>query len=85
MLYPLLAVLLMLRVLDTFKIFDTVFVLTGGGPGEATQVLSLYLYKTVFQFWELGRAAAGAVIIFLMFFILAGRLYKLFSVRLKLF
>jgi multiple sugar transport system permease protein len=85
MLYPLLAVLLLLRVLDTFKIFDTIFILTGGGPGEATQVLSLYLYKTVFQFWELGRAAAGAVLVWLMFFILASMLYRLFIRRLKLF
>jgi multiple sugar transport system permease protein len=85
MLYPLLAVLLMLRILDTFKIFDSVFVLTGGGPGDATQVISLYIYKNVFQFWELGRAAAAAVIIWVMFFVLAGRLYKLFSARLKLF
>lgn len=85
MLYPLLAVLLMLRLLDTFRIFDTVFIISGGGPGESTQVISIYLYKTVFQFWELGRAAAGAVLIFLAFFILASVLYRLFSVRLKLF
>lgn len=85
MLYPLLAVLLMLRVLDTFRIFDTVFIITGGGPGESTQVISIYLYKTVFQFWELGRAAAGAVLIFVMFFFFASLLYRLFSRRLKLF
>jgi multiple sugar transport system permease protein len=85
MLYPLLAVLLLLRLLDTFRIFDTVFIISGGGPGESTQVISIYLYKTVFQFWELGRAAAGAVLIFLAFFILASVLYRLFSVRLKLF
>lgn len=85
MLYPFLAVLLMLRVLDTFRIFDTVFIITGGGPGDATQVMSIYLYKSVFQFWELGQAAAGAVLIFVMFFFLASALYRLFSRRLKLF
>jgi multiple sugar transport system permease protein len=85
MLFPLLAVLLLLRTLDTFRIFDTIFILTGGGPGEATQVVSLYLYKSVFQFWELGRAAAGAVLIWIMFFIFASVLYRIFTRRLKLF
>jgi ABC-type sugar transport system permease subunit len=47
--------------------------------------MSIYLYKSVFQFWELGQAAAGAVLIFVMFFFLASALYRLFSRRLKLF
>jgi multiple sugar transport system permease protein len=85
MLLPLLAVLLLLRTLDSFRIFDTIFVLTGGGPGTATQVISIYLYKSVFQFWELGRAAAGAVLIWVIFFFFATILYRLFSNRLKLF
>jgi multiple sugar transport system permease protein len=85
MLLPLLAVLLLLRTLDSFRIFDTIFVLTGGGPGTATQVVSIYLYKSVFQFWELGRAAAGAVLIWVIFFFFATILYRIFSNRLKLF
>lgn len=85
MLFPLLAVLLLLRTLDSFRIFDTIFVLTGGGPGTTTQVISIYLYKSVFQFWELGRAAAGAVLIWVIFFIVASILYRIFSRRLKLF
>lgn len=85
MLLPLLAVLLLLRTLDSFRIFDTIFILTGGGPGTATQVVSIYLYKSVFQFWELGRAAAGAVLIWIMFFVFASILYRIFSRRLKLF
>lgn len=85
MLFPLLAVLLLLRTLDTFRIFDTIFILTGGGPGQATQAVSIYLYKSVFQFWELGRAAAGAVLIWVMFFIFASILYRIFTRRLKLF
>jgi multiple sugar transport system permease protein len=85
MLLPLLAVLLLLRTLDSFRIFDTIFILTGGGPGSSTQVVSIYLYKSVFQFWELGRAAAGAVLIWVMFFIFASILYQIFSKRLKLF
>jgi multiple sugar transport system permease protein len=85
MLLPLIAVLFMLRLIDTFKIFDTVYILTGGGPEDATETISLYLYKQVFSFFEVGRAAAAAVIIFLMFFVLASIAYQLLSKRLKLF
>jgi multiple sugar transport system permease protein len=85
MLLPLIAVLFLLRLIDTFKIFDTVYILTGGGPEDATETISLYLYKQVFSFFEVGRAAAAAVIIFLMFFVLASIAYQLLSKRLKLF
>ena len=85
MLLPLMAVLFLLRLIDTFKIFDTVYLLTGGGPEDATETISLYLYKQVFSFFEVGRAAAAAVIIFLMFFVLASIAYQLLSKRLKLF
>ena len=81
MLLPLLAVCSCCGLLDTFRIFDTMFIFTGGGPGTATQVISIYLYKSVFQFWELGRAAAGAVLIWSCFFIFATILYRLFSNR----
>ena len=84
-LYPLLAVLFLIRVIDTFKIFDTVFVLTGGGPQDATQTISLYLYKHVFDFFEVGVAAAAAVVIFVLFFIFASIAYRLFTRTLKLF
>ena len=84
-LYPLLAVLFLIRVIDTFKIFDTVFVLTGGGPQDATQTISIYLYKNVFDFFEVGLSAAAAVIIFILFFIFASIAYRLFTRTLKLF
>jgi multiple sugar transport system permease protein len=76
MLTPLMCVLVLLRVIDAFKIFDTVFLLTGGGPGVATETVSLYVYKRVFDFWDLGKASAAAVVVFLMFFGLANIFYK---------
>jgi multiple sugar transport system permease protein len=84
-LYPLIAVLLLLRVIDTVKIFDVVFLLTSGGPDNATQTISMFLYKDVFEFFNVGEAAAAAVIIFVLFFILASAAYRLFTRRLKLF
>lgn len=83
--YPILAVLFLIRIIDTFKIFDTIYLLTGGGPNDATQAMSVYLYKNVFDYYEVGLAAAAAVIIFVLFFILATIIYRLFSRTLKLF
>lgn len=83
--YPILAVLFLIRMIDAFKIFDTIYILTGGGPNDATQTMSIYLYKGVFDYYEVGLAAAAAVIIFVMFFILASIIYRIFSRTLKLF
>ena len=49
------------RMLDAFRVFDLVYVLTGGGPGWATQLLSIYVYLTSFQYQQLGYGAAMAV------------------------
>jgi multiple sugar transport system permease protein len=83
--YPILAVLLLIRIIDTFKIFDTIYILTGGGPNDSTQAMSVYLYKNVFDYYEVGLAAAAAVIIFVLFFIVSSLIYRLFSKTLKLF
>ena len=53
---------LLLRSIDTFKLFDKVYVLTGGGPGAATETLSMFVYKYGFTFQDWGRASAAAVI-----------------------
>jgi multiple sugar transport system permease protein len=76
LLMPLMAVIVLLRLIDAFKIFDTIFLLTGGGPGQATESLSLFTYKTVFDFWNLGTATATAVVIWLMFFVFSNVFYQ---------
>jgi len=55
-------VVAMLRIIDTFRIFDKVFALTGGGPGSSTEVLSFVIYKNAFRYYEFGYAASQAVI-----------------------
>ena len=84
MLYPLIAVLFLLRFIDTFKIFDSVFILTRGGPGDSTTTISYYLFRSVFEFWEIGRAAAAAVIVFVLFFVMTSIVYRVFHKRLRL-
>ena len=54
----LLLLVLIFRFTDTFRVFDHVLVLTGGGPGATTEFLSVYLYRIAFKFFNLGYAAA---------------------------
>lgn len=58
LLRPTLLVALLLRLMDAFKTFDLVFVLTKGGPGMSTEVLSYYTYRYGFKFFHMGYASA---------------------------
>jgi len=57
-LQSLLLLVLVFRFTDTFRVFDHVQVLTGGGPGATTEFLSVYLYRIAFKFFNLSYAAA---------------------------
>jgi multiple sugar transport system permease protein len=85
LLTPLMAVIVLLRLIDAFKVFDTIFLLTAGGPGQATESLSLFTYKTVFDLWNLGTATATAVVIWLMFFLFSNLFYQVARRRLRAF
>jgi multiple sugar transport system permease protein len=52
---------LLLRTLDTFKLFDKVYALTGGGPGNSTETMSVFVYRNGFKFFEIGLASAASV------------------------
>lgn len=55
---PVLVVAALLRMIDAFKVLEVIFIMTDGGPGLSTEILSLQIYKTAFISWQLGRAAA---------------------------
>lgn len=79
MLKPVLAIAIVLRTIDAFGTFDQVFVLTRGGPGEATRLVSIFGYDTAFKFQQVGYASALFVtvgLIVLAFAILAVRLLR---------
>ncbi|MFF7640073.1 ABC transporter permease subunit [Streptomyces canus] len=65
---------LLLGLLYTFKVFDLVFVMTGGGPVDATRVLSLYVYEVFFTFFRFGQGAAAGLLL-LVLPLLAGAWY----------
>jgi len=62
LLAPVMLVAVVLRAIDAFRVFDTIYVLTGGGPANATETLSIYVYRTLFQSLEFGYGSALAVV-----------------------
>jgi multiple sugar transport system permease protein len=66
MLKPVIVVALLIRALDAFTVFDQVFVLTQGGPGTATEVATLMIYKTAFRFSQFGYGASMAIALLIL-------------------
>jgi len=62
LLRPTIIVALMLRTILAFKVFDQIFLLTGGGPGTSSEVISLYIYKVYFVQTRLGYGALLALL-----------------------
>jgi multiple sugar transport system permease protein len=63
---PTLLVVVMIKIMDFLKLFDTLFMLTRGGPGNETTTLGLWTYKTGFIFLDFSRAAALGVLIMII-------------------
>jgi multiple sugar transport system permease protein len=78
MLWPVLLITGLLRFMDAIKVFDTIYVLTGGGPGYATEMLSSYIYKQGLRYFNVGSAASSswlflAVVVILSLLIIRAR------------
>jgi multiple sugar transport system permease protein len=65
------AVAILFRALDAFKIFDLVFMFTQGGPGTSTESISWYIYQLGFKFFRLGYASAVSYIIVILLTVIA--------------
>jgi multiple sugar transport system permease protein len=61
---------LVMSIIGSFQVFDTVYVLTSGGPLGTTKVLVFYLYEHAFKFFEMGYASAVAYLMFAIVFVL---------------
>ena len=78
-LYPVLLIAIMLRFMDNFRFIDSALVLTGGGPGNSTKILPIYLFEVSFKFFKLGRGAAIALTLLVVTIILGMLLVKVFD------
>jgi multiple sugar transport system permease protein len=66
LLLPVILIVLAFRTMDAIRVFDAVYVLTGGGPGNSTETLSIYAYKTLFQSLQFGYGSALTSMIFVL-------------------
>ncbi len=71
LLKPALLVALVFRAVDAFRVFDVIYVITGGGPGTATEPLAMYTFSTLLENLRFGYGSALSVVIFLVTFLLA--------------
>jgi multiple sugar transport system permease protein len=74
MLLPISAAVVFIRLIESFKIMDTVFVMTGGGPGISTETLTLFAYQEGFKKFNLGYTSALSFL-FLVVILVIGTVY----------
>jgi len=67
---------IMFRIIDNLRLFDVVYVTTRGGPGDATEVISMYTYREMFQFFNIGYGSTVAVVILVLGLILTNVLFR---------
>jgi ABC-type sugar transport system permease subunit len=65
------AVIVMLQIIFSLKVFDIIWVMTEGGPGEASTVLGVYLYRTAFRYTQFGYGSTVAVMMTIIIFTLS--------------
>jgi multiple sugar transport system permease protein len=66
LLKPIIIIAVLFRSLDAFKVFDKIFMITQGGPGNATELISMYTYRINFLHWHLGYGAAAVIVVYLL-------------------
>lgn len=74
-------VVLVVRTVEAFRVFDIIYVLTGGGPANGTLVISYVAYQETFRFFNLGRGSAASFLISLFVLVAALVYLRLLSVR----
>ncbi|OJT99288.1 MAG: ABC transporter permease [Rhizobium sp. 63-7] len=81
MMSKVIAVAVLLRGIDLFRVFDYVFVMTSGGPGTATYTLSLYAWQQTFSFIKWGYGATLSLVSLAIIMVLANIFIRVFKVR----
>ena len=79
LLTPALLVAALFRSLDAFRVFDLVYVMTGGGPGTSTEPIALYTFATLLQNLQFGLGAALSMVVFAIAFVAALAAIRMFG------
>jgi multiple sugar transport system permease protein len=69
--WPFIVVASVIRIIDALKAFDTIYVITLGGPGTSSETLNILLYQTAFAYYDLGYGSAMVVIFFVLIMIVS--------------
>jgi multiple sugar transport system permease protein len=75
--WPFIVVAAAMRIIDALKAFDTIFVITNGGPGTSSETINMLLYQTAFGYYDLGYASAMVVVFFVLILLLSGVLLRM--------
>ncbi len=79
---PVVIISIILRAIEAFKVFDKPYILTGGGPGNSTEVIDIFTYREAFVNYNFSYAATSCVLLFILL-LSAGILYWRFFIRMK--
>ena len=85
LLMPFVAIAVLLRVVQAFKTFDTVQILTGGGPGTSTEIINLTLYRVGLQNFQIGAASALGIVFLILLLVVVSRLLRVMERNTDLF
>jgi multiple sugar transport system permease protein len=69
--WPFIMVAAVIRLIDALKTFDTIYVITLGGPGNASETINILLYQTAFAYYDLGYASAMVVVFFVLILLIS--------------
>ncbi|MHB2156352.1 carbohydrate ABC transporter permease [Calditrichota bacterium GD2] len=72
LIYPIILIVGIFRTMDAFRIFDLIYVMTGGGPANISETMSVYAYKLLFQTLQFGYGSAVSVAMFWIIALLSG-------------
>ncbi len=76
LLRPTIMVAALFRVIDSLKVFDTIYVMTQGGPGRASETLNLYAFRTAFEYFHVGYAASISLTLIALVFIVSAVIFR---------
>ena len=69
--WPFIMVAAVIRLIDALKTFDTIYVITLGGPGTASETINILLYQTAFAYYDLGYGSAMVVVFFVLILLIS--------------
>jgi multiple sugar transport system permease protein len=69
--WPFIVVATVIRLIDALKAFDTIYVITLGGPGTSSETINILLYQTAFAYYDLGYASAMVVVFFVLIMLIS--------------